>query len=124
MMTMSSKYADEYFGSLNSMCKGITKQKIAFSSLLGNQWESLTLSDQDALLDEHFVAPHIKQKYLQAEEDDKSTNNCDLPDFFPKYKIKCGQKIVEDDEVCDFVELHSHSDSRSDTLSLTLTDSD
>lgn len=83
---------NEYFSSLNFICKGIITEKKNFSSLLGDQWDSLPQEEQDALLDEHFIAPHIRQKY--GDSTDES-----LPSMFPVLKIKSGQKVVDDDEV-------------------------
>lgn len=83
---------DDYFSSLNYLCRGIITEKANFTSLLGGQWESLPQDEQDALLDEHFIAPHIRQKYGETEDND-------LPSMFPVLKIKSGQKRVEEDEV-------------------------
>ncbi|XP_067939104.1 uncharacterized protein C1orf198 homolog isoform X2 [Watersipora subatra] len=93
-----------YFSSLNKMCCEIMKEKVSFTSLLGDQWDSLPLEEQDSLLDEHFVAPHIQQLYNATNcEDEKD----DTPSFFPVFKIKGGQKIVEDDEGETWQDEHS-----------------
>ena len=83
---------NEYFSSLNFICKGIITEKKNFSSLLGDQWDSLPQEEQDALLDEHFIAPHIRQKYGDSTDESLSS-------MFPVLKIKSGQKVVDDDEV-------------------------
>lgn len=83
-----------YFSSLNFTCRSILTEKTNFESLLGDQWRTLPVEEQESLLDEHFIPPHIRQKYVTESGEDSS-----LPDFYPRYKIKSGQKIVEDDEV-------------------------
>ena len=100
----------QYFESLSSIYRGIIKEKKNFTSLLGPQWDSLPEEEQNVLLDEHFVAPHIRQKYnqklLRQEENndgvleypEESSNEYDY--YLHALKIKSGQRIVEDDEVC------------------------
>ena len=90
--------AQRYFVSLNFTCRNILNEKANFQSLLGDQWKTLPAEEQDSLLDEHFIPPHIKQKYV-AQPDEE----LDLPEFYPRYKVKSGQKIIEDDEVSELI---------------------
>lgn len=89
---MEEKF-DEYFTSVNFLCQNIIAEKKNFQSLLGQQWSALPSEEQNALLDEHFVPPHIQQIYSGSDEPEE------VPDFFPRLKLKSGQKVVEDDEV-------------------------
>lgn len=92
---MMEERLNEYFSSLNFLCRNIISEKKNFESLLGQQWSTLPPNEQDALLNEHFIPPHVQQVYSGSEEGEE-----DIPDLYPRLRIKSGQKVVEDDEVC------------------------
>lgn len=84
---------EEYFSSVSFLYGSIISEKKNFESLLGQQWSSLPTEEQESLLDEYFIPPHIQQLYSNSKQLEK------LPESYPRLKIKGGQKIVEDDEV-------------------------
>lgn len=101
---MNSCEADKYYSSLGRMCKNIIIEKRNFSSLLGGQWDSLTLDEQEALFDEHFIPPHIRMKYIDGDSDD-------LVDITKALKLKSGQGNVEDGEVSNICPWATHISS-------------
>jgi len=78
------------------MCRGIVNEKRDFASLFGDQFDALPEDDQDDLINEHFIPPHIQLKYANQDTEE-------IPNSYPVLKVKCGQKFVELEEDQDEV---------------------
>lgn len=108
---MTSKLADEYFSVLNPIAvkikMDINETKLCYEHI----WEKLSLSEQIDIINETIIKPEIALRYfdLMDTNEDAIENNYmyDCQNLSTFNKIKTGQKIILDDVIGDYRDVHS-----------------
>lgn len=67
------------------------RQSEDIKSYLGNRWNSLSVDEQEEIIDDYFVDTEIRRQY----QDEASAS--DFPPSFPKLMIPNGEKIMVDE---------------------------
>ncbi|XP_013391683.1 uncharacterized protein LOC106159827 [Lingula anatina] len=81
---------DSYFSSINPLARKIMLERSQVKNTYGKAWDNFSFEDQEKLIDQHFIGPEVEEKY----QDYLSPSP--VPQWFPKLKIDCGEKIIID----------------------------
>ena len=86
----------KYFSSINPLTKRVLNDVMLVEELLADRWSSMNLKERDAVLDDYFVKPDVRQVYQNVDGIDE------YPESFPRLGISSGQKIIidENNDVC------------------------
>ncbi|KAJ8045200.1 hypothetical protein HOLleu_08154 [Holothuria leucospilota] len=85
--------ADDYFSSVSSISRNIIRYKHRKLQDFDKDWNSLSQSDKDKVLNEWFLDDGIRLRYeirLQGTEPPGF-----IPESYPKLKVQCGTKTVQ-----------------------------
>lgn len=80
-----------YFESINPLTRKIAKETRLVQVLFGEKWEQFEDGKKDAILDDYFVHPDVREKYQECEKQE-----C-YPISYPVLKVQMGEKIVVDE---------------------------
>lgn len=108
---MSPEFADSYFSVLNPIAMkiklDINETKLCYEHI----WEKLNLNEQIDIINETIIKPEIALRYfdlLDTNEDSMENNYLyDGQNLSTYNKIKTGQKIILDDVIGDYRDVHS-----------------
>lgn len=108
---MTSEKADEYFSVLNPIAMkiklDINETKLCYEHI----WEKLSINEQIDIINETIIKPEIALRYfdlLDTNEEAIETNYLyDCQNLSTFNKIKTGQKIILDDLIGDYRDVHS-----------------
>ncbi|XP_006874220.1 PREDICTED: uncharacterized protein C1orf198 homolog [Chrysochloris asiatica] len=79
-----------YFSSLSPMARKIMQDKEKIREKYGPEWERLPPAQQDEIMDQHLVGPHVQARYAAH----RAAAQDPVPDNFHGPRGPTGQKIV------------------------------
>lgn len=74
------------------MASKILQDELSLKKAVKDQWDDLTLKEQEELIDDYLVDQFVREKYCQIEKPYTYQKS------FPKLKVETGEKIVVDFE--------------------------
>ena len=88
-----SAIADDYFYSLNPLCKRIGEDIAATKDAYEGLWNTLSLEERNQAIDETIIQPEVALKYASKNIEASK----DPLDYYPRLRIQTGMKYIVDE---------------------------